>query len=494
LTAYQITEQGLALGHNDATVRATCVTGTDGTATCGGATQLAISAGTESASLLTGDVGVYAEDEWKVTPNFTLDYGLRVETQSGIPLHADVGPRLGFAWSLAPNQKTKTPAVVVRGGVGIFYQRFASGNILQSLRQNGTSQQVFYLVNPNSDTYNPNASAAPSTAGLSAASSTVYRINPNLHSPAQNQGMVSAEHSFGKYGNVAATFYLRRTNHQFESLNVNAPLPGTYDPSNPSSGTRPFGGTQNIYEFSSDGVSNGHTFNINANINLSKRLSVWSAFNAAHQETDTSSAGSFVSDSYRVQADAGRAGGYSPRQFYGGFDANPGLGFNMNLFIAARSSSNFNITTGQDNNGDGQYNDRPAFATDLTRPSVVKTAFGNFDTAPIAGQTIIPINNGRAPGMLYMELYLGKSFRFGPRPEAPAPAAGSAPAAKADLPPQRYRLQFAAEIDNPLNLVNPGPPVGVLTSPNFGRPNSINNSFSNSSTNRTVYFRTDFSF
>jgi hypothetical protein len=494
LTAYQITEQGLASGQSDRAIRSTCVTGSDGTTTCGGATQLAVSAGTQSASLLTGDVGIYAEDEWKVTPNFTLNYGLRFERQSGIPLHADVGPRFGFAYSIAPNQKTKTPAVVVRGGFGIFYQRFASGNILQSLRQNGSAQQVFYLVNPSSDTYNPNATMAPSTAGLSAASSTIYRINPTLHSPAQNQGMISAEHSFGKYGNIAATFYLRRTNHQFESLNINAPLPGTFDPANPSSGTRPFGGTQNIYEFSSDGVSNGHTFNINTNINLSKRLSVWSSFNAAHQETDTSGATGFVSDSYHVQADAGRASGYSPLQFYGGLDANPGRGFNMNLFIAARSSSNFNITTGQDNNGDAQYNDRPAFATDLTRPSVVRTALGNFDTSPIAGQTIIPMNYGTAPGMLYMELYFGKAFRFGPRPEAAAPAVGSAPVSKADLLPQRYRLQFAAEVDNPLNLVNPGPPVGVLSSPNFGHSISINNSFSNSSTNRTVYFRTDFSF
>ena len=307
--------------------------------------------------------------------------------------------------------------------------------------------------------------------------------------------MVSAERSFGKFGNIAATFYLRRTNHQFESLNINAPLPGTYNPAVPSSGTRPFGGTQNIYEFSSDGVSNGHTFNINANINLSKKLNFWASFNAGHQESDSSGAGSFVSNSYVVQDDAGRASGYSPRQFYGGINLNPNRDLNFNLFVADRSASNFNITTGQDNNGDGQYNDRPAFATSSTLPaSLVKTAYGNFDTSPTPGETIIPINYGTAPGQLYMELNFNKTFRFGPRPEAPAPAAGSAPATKADAPPPRYRIQLGAEIDNPLNMVNPGTPVGVLTSPNFGHSISLNNNFSGTSTNRTLFFRTVFGF
>jgi Carboxypeptidase regulatory-like domain len=484
LTAYQITEQGLALHETDQTIRNTCVTGTDGISTCGGATQLSISAGAQNASLLTGDIGLYAEDEWKIVPNFTFNYGLRYETQSAIPIRNDVGPRLGFAWSIAPSQKTKTPAVIIRGGYGIFYQRFASGNILQSLRQNGTAQQAFYLTNPSSDLYNPNATTAPSTAGLSAASSTPYRINPNLKSPSQNQGMIAAEHSFGKLGNVAATFYLRRTNHQFESLNVNAPI----------NGVRPIGGAQDIYQFSSDGVSNGHTFNLNANINLTKKLNFWASFNAGHQESDTSGATSFVSNSYRVQDDAGRASGYSPIQFYGGINLNPNRDLGFNLFIADRSASNFNITTGQDNNGDGQYNDRPAFATDLTRPSVVKTAYGNFDTAPIAGQTIIPVNYGTAPGQLYLELNFNKTIRFGPRPEAPAPAAGSTPTAQPDLPPRRYRVQFGAEIDNPLNSVNPGAPVGVLASPDFGRSISLNNSFNGTSTNRTIAFRTLFGF
>jgi hypothetical protein len=179
---------------------------------------------------------------------------------------------------------------------------------------------------------------------------------------------------------------------------------------------------------------------------------------------------------------------------------------NLNMFLAWRGDSYFNITTGSDNNGDTIYNDRPSFASAATpAASLVKTAFGNFDLTPQPGEAIIPINYGNAPGVVYTEFYLSKNFRFGPRPPAPANAAPAAPAAngsapakpvaKADLPPPRYRLQFNIGANNAFNHLNAGTPVGVLTSPYFGTSNTLNSMFgSNTSSNRTLMFRTAFFF
>jgi hypothetical protein len=482
-----------------------------------GPSQFSLSSGTPSASLSTGDIGLYAEDEWKRTANFTLNYGVRFESQTAIPDHFDFAPRVGFAYSIKRNPKAKDPVLVVRGGFGIFYQRFASSNILQSLRQNGTTQQVYLVTNPqlncdpaqNKPCSLTDLSSMPT---LTATPTTVYQISPHLRSPVQMQGMVSAEHSFGKYGSLSASYFQRRSTHQFESLNINAPLPGTYDPTKSGSGIRPLGGTQNIYQFSSDGIGNGHTFGVNPNLNFGKKLSIWAFAVVGHQESDTNGAGSFASNSYNVGADAGTISGFSPRQLYSGINARPGWDTAINVFFGARSTTNFNITTGLDNNGDTIYNDRPAFATDLTRASVVKTAYGNFDTNPLPGQTIIPINYGRAPGMVYTEIYFNKNFRFGPRPPAPPPppataaAPGTTPAApapktppgpvkKADLPPPRYRLEFGFGADNVFNHVNPGPPVGVLSSPLFGHSISLNSGFSNNTAaNRAITLRTAFSF
>jgi hypothetical protein len=64
--------------------------------------------------------GIYLQDSWKITSNFTLNYGLRYEVDSQYnPLntyYGDIAPRISFAWDPFKDHKT-----VVRGGYGIFY-------------------------------------------------------------------------------------------------------------------------------------------------------------------------------------------------------------------------------------------------------------------------------------------------------------------------------------------------------------------------------------
>ena len=40
------------------------------------------------------------QDDWRVRSNITFSYGLRFETQNHIHDHADLAPRLGFAWGV----------------------------------------------------------------------------------------------------------------------------------------------------------------------------------------------------------------------------------------------------------------------------------------------------------------------------------------------------------------------------------------------------------
>ncbi len=80
-------------------------------------------------------------------------------------------------------------------------------------------------------------------------------------------------------------------------------------------------------------------------------------------------------------------------------------GVHAGAFLAARGGAPFNIPTGQDNNGDTIYNDRPSFATAASNPAdVVSTRFGNFDTVPQPGETIVPVNYGDSPRFVSLQV------------------------------------------------------------------------------------------
>jgi outer membrane receptor protein involved in Fe transport len=83
-------------------------------------------------SLNHGYWGFFAQDQWRITPKLTLNYGLRWDFESGLGNVIDSDyrtfqPRIGIAYS--PDSKT-----VIRSGFGIFYDRnnmtffFTTGN------------------------------------------------------------------------------------------------------------------------------------------------------------------------------------------------------------------------------------------------------------------------------------------------------------------------------------------------------------------------------
>ena len=102
--------------------------------------------GSPNADVTTYDAGLYVQDDWRVRPNITLSSGLRFETQNDIHDHGDWAPRLGIAWGVGG--KSAPPKVVLRGGFGIFYDRFQSEQLLQAERLNGITQQQFVINNP----------------------------------------------------------------------------------------------------------------------------------------------------------------------------------------------------------------------------------------------------------------------------------------------------------------------------------------------------------
>jgi hypothetical protein len=443
------------------------------------------------------DAGLYAEDDWKVRPNMTLSYGLRYETQNGIAYQGNWAPRLSFAWGLG--KKNAAPKTVIRTGFGMFYDRFTQNLIMESERLNGTNQQQFVIANPASLTIPPLSSLAGGT-------STTYGINPGLQVPYTVQFAGSVERQLTKTATLTATYLHSHGVHQlFSSVLSSTPVPQ--------------------YQFESGGVFNQNQFIANFNMRMGARLTIFSFYMFGHANANTFGATSFPSNPVQgIAADYGRAA-FDVRQrlFLGGTVSLP-RGFRVSPFMVANAGAPFNITTGQDENGDSIFNDRPAFATDLSRPSVVQTSLGAFDTSPIPGQTIVPVNFGNSPAQFTLNMRLSKTFGIGPKVESanntqqqggqrggpgaapgagrPGPGgmggprgAGGPFGGGSEKSNQRYSLTFSANARNIFNNVNPAPPIGNLSSKLFNTSTALAGGvFNTQSANRRIDLQMMFSF
>jgi hypothetical protein len=486
LSAYQITQQGIQAGWTSAQIAAAG----------GGPSLYSQTTGKPAIAVSVLDIGLYAEDNYKLKPNVTVSYGLRFESQTQIPDHADFAPRLGASWAIN-GAKNKPPITVLRTGYGLFYQRFASANVLEAERQNGVTEQDQVINDP---TFYP-ATCSTNPADCSTANTlapAIFRISPTLHAPYIMMASIGGDKPLGKIGTLSANYQLYRGDHLFLTRNINAPLPGTYNPADPTSGVRPLGTDQNLYEYQSEGDSVRHRLVISANVHT-KNLGLFSNYMLGRSDADTSGIGSFPSDGYDLHQDWGRSSNdYRNRVLLGGY-WHIWRGFALNPFLIYQSSAPFNIVVGQDLNGDTQFNDRPAFATDLTRPSVVHTQWGIFDTQPIAGQKIIPINWGKGPDTVLLNMHATKNFNFGPAlpQESPAPPpAGATAATKTPKKPieRKYSVGIGVAAQNVVNHVNLAPPVGVLGSPLFGQSTALASNFGTGSANRTLNLTMSFRF
>jgi hypothetical protein len=479
-----------------------------------------VTAGKTNSSVALFDAGVFYQDDFKFRPNLTLSYGLRYEAQNWVGDRDDWAPRLSLAW--APAGGKSTPAkTVIRAGYGWFFDRFGSNYVLDAIRQNGVNQQQFVVKDP---TFYENAPSASELAALNSVAPTLYEISPNFKASLNMQAAVGVEHQFGKVVTTSVTYINSRGVHQYLSDNINAYLPGTYDQTT-GTGTRPNGINENIYQFQSGGVYNQNQLTVNYNVKA-KRVSLFGFYMLGSAKADTSGATYFPTDQFDPGADYGRANFDVRNRFLLGGNLQGPYGISFSPMMVANSGTPFNITIGQDLNGDNQFNDRPAFATSAST-DVMQTKFGTFDLDPSASEARIPYNYSTGPGQFSMNMRVSKSFGIGPKVDRSASSAGSGGPgggpppgggpggggppggglgpgglSRSGGPPRfdqassrRYSLTFAAMSRNILNKVNLAPPVSVLESPLFGQSNALAGGFfSSPASNRSIDLQMSFNF
>lgn len=473
------------------------------------------------------DAGLYVQDDWKVRPNITLSGGLRFETQNAIHDHGDWAPRLSFAWGLGGGGKN-APKTVLRGGFGLFYDRFTQNLVLNADRLNGITQQQYAVSCPLTQPpapcpeidFFPNAQLPP------AASSPIYSIDSHLHAPYIMQTAFSMERQVTKIANLTLTYLNGRGVHQLMSIDINAPFATPEDFPN-ASGPRPLEskyGLNDVYQYSSAGVFRQNQLIANFNVRAGAKLSLFGyyALNFANSDpigstSNGSFSNNFPSDQYDVKLDYGRASfATRDRLFFGGTIGLP-RGFRLSPFMIFNSGTPYNVTTGQDLAGDLQFNVRPAFATGVSGACLSPTAACHY-TVPSGPYTQIPINYLTGPDNFTLNLRLAKSFGFGPDVGGKGATAGGpgggggprgggggggigfggrgGPGGFGGAPTtKRYNLTFSVNARNVLNKVNDATPIGVISSQDFGKSVALaGGPFSSAAANRKIELQAMFSF
>ncbi len=478
----------------------------------GGATQFSLSAGTPGISANQVDAGLFVGDDWRVRPNLSLSLGLRYEIQTNMSDWRDFAPRIGVAW--APGGKSgKAQKNVIRAGFGMFYDRFALTNTLPALRYNGSVQQQYVVVNPD---FFPSVPGLPALAGASS-TQTIEKISRTLRAPYVMQSALGFERQLPFNTTIAVTYADTHGLHLLRSRDINAPLPGTFDPAMPGSGVFPLASPDPVFLAESSGLYNQSQIITNVNSRVNQRVSLFGSYVYNRASSDTDGLNTFPANPYSYAGEYGPASTDIRNRVSVGGSIETRWGIRLNPFLVASSGPPFDITTGSDLYGTTLFNARPSIATGPDRTGLISTRYGLLDPNPAEGEAILPRNYGRGPGSVTLNLRISRTFAFGRGEGHDAPSnipggglqrrdntgvftTGGAPGATARTS-HRYNVIISLSIRNVLNHNNPGPIIGNITSPLFGQANQPAGStsfggtgFSEAANNRRLELQTRLTF
>jgi hypothetical protein len=245
--------------------------------------------------------------------------------------------------------------------------------------------------------------------------------------------------------------YWSRSWGSIRSRNINAPI--INDGDIPSSAPRPLGVKENILQFESSGSLKGRVLFIGVNQSSNRHFNLFTGYLWFDFRTNADYPFLLPQSSYSESGEWARpVWQASHRVFIVGL-------INLPWKLHASTEYNFatgtpfNVTTGRDNNEDGNFNDRPS-PTAASDPRAVITHLGAFNPSVINGT--LGRNAGTNPFTAVMDVNLSRAFALSGK-------------SKNDRSTQ---LTLNVRASNLLNRANLGGIDGVLNSPFFGRANS----------------------
>jgi outer membrane receptor protein involved in Fe transport len=234
--------------------------------------------GATAVSQANPNVGLYAQDDWRVDDALTLNLGVRYDLQFLPTIHTDannVSPRAGFAWTPTAARRT-----VIRGSAGLYYDRIPLRALANALLSANNTTDPFQ-IRQNTIALSPaqaGAPAFPETLGGPIASVTLPNLttmDPDIRNARSQQAGFEVEQQLGPRTTVSIGFQHVTGRNLIIALNQNVPscvAAGTND------GCRPNAGYANDNQYSSRAQSsyNGVT------LSLMRRPSGWGSYRVSY--------------------------------------------------------------------------------------------------------------------------------------------------------------------------------------------------------------------
>jgi len=401
----------------------------------GTATAFSNVAGTPTVDFTLVQNAFFIQDDWNAGHGVHIASGLRYFWQNNPTVLSSLTPRLGILWS--PDKKKWT----LHAHGGMFAGRFNKNVQSEIQRMDGTDRITSTIYNPIYS--NPFSDATPIHS--------IREYSPHLTNLTWAAWNIGGTRTLPLGFTLSADYYKGRIWNYTRSNNINSPLND-----NPL-GPRPGASNLNILQMQASGQGGANVEFVGIDQHTLKRVQFF--FGGVRVElnddTDDNQFSTPQSSTSNVGEFAHRTGQPVWNLFGNGtFKLPEGLQLSMNF--NGGGDRHFNILTGFDNNGDGNFNDRPQYATP-GQAGAIQTPWGLLVAS--GGTGVFPRNKGVMPWTFFLDTNLQRAFKLTRN-------------AKAE---HQQTLTVNLRAVNLLNHTNVTSMGGVLGSPLFNLPYAANN-------------------
>jgi hypothetical protein len=224
------------------------------------------------------NLGIYVQDEWKVTPSVTVNAGVRYDLQWLETINTDtnnVSPRIGVAWSPFESRRT-----IVRASAGLFYDRVPLRALANALLSAGNTTDAAAL-RQFAVSLSPTQAGAPTFPNiLSAAVPAVTLPNlttmdRNLQNGSSQQVSTEIERQLGDRATLSVGYQFLDGRNLLMAVNQNVP---TCVAAGTNNGCRPNPSYANNSQYSSVGESTYH----GVHVSLSQHTVRWGQYRVSY--------------------------------------------------------------------------------------------------------------------------------------------------------------------------------------------------------------------